>query len=110
VSKRARIRLSVGKTDKDPLHVDLRYRAFVHRRHPRLDIACSVEGQEVAAWSSTVASPSGTRCLTIPAGIIPADGAIDREFSVFAPRSPAELGASSDERLLGIGIETLSFR
>jgi hypothetical protein len=56
-------------------------------------------------------------CLSIrypapddPAGIIPADGAIDLEFSVFEPRSPAELGASSDERLLGIGIETLSFR
>jgi len=99
----------VEKSGDGPLHADLRYRAFVHRGHPRLDIACRVEGQEVAAWTCTVASPSGTRRLTIPAGVIRADGAVELEFSVFEPRSPAELGASSDERLLGIGIETLSF-
>jgi hypothetical protein len=45
VSKRARIRLSVGKAGRDPLHADLRYRAFVHQRHPRLDIASESKGK-----------------------------------------------------------------
>jgi glycosyltransferase involved in cell wall biosynthesis len=110
VSKRARIRLSVGKAGKGPIHADLRYRAFVHQRHPRVDIACSVEGQNVAAWTCTIAAPAGTQRLTIPADIVPANGTIELEFSISEPRSPAELGASSDVRLLGLGVESLSFR
>jgi hypothetical protein len=48
--------------------------------------------------------------LTIPADIVPANGTIELEFSISEPRSPAELGASSDVRLLGLGVESLSFR
>ncbi len=76
----------------------------------RLDIACRVEGQDVAAWSCIDAAPVRTQRLTIPADVVSANGTIDLEFSISEPRSPAEIGASSDVRLLGIGIETLSFR
>jgi glycosyltransferase involved in cell wall biosynthesis len=110
VSKRACIRLSVGKAGKEPIHAELRYRAFVHEKHPRLDIACKCEGQDVAAWSCTIAAPGGIQCLTIPADIVSESRAIDLEFSISEPRSPAELGASSDVRQLGIGIESLIFR
>jgi glycosyltransferase involved in cell wall biosynthesis len=109
ISKRARIRLLVGEAGKGPIQADLRYRAFVHKRHPRLDITCRVGGQDIGTWSCAISSPSGTQRLTIPADIVPANGTIDLEFSISDPRSPAELGASSDARLLGIGVETLSF-
>src|SRR5262249_36549715 len=102
VSKRARIRFVVEKPGKGPIHADLRCRAFVHKRHPRLDVTCRIEGHNIAAWSCTMSAPSGTQRLTIPADIVPANGIFDLEFSMSEPRSPAELGASSDARLLGI--------
>ena len=110
VSKRPRIRLSVAKAGAGPIHADLRYRAFVHERHPCLDIVCRVGEKDVATWRCTVAAPSDTRRLTIPADIVPANGTIELEFLISEPRSPAELEASSDVRLLGIGIESLTFR
>ena len=51
VSKRSRIRLSVAEAGAGPIHADLRYRAFVHERHARLDIACRVEEKDVATWT-----------------------------------------------------------
>jgi len=110
ISKRARLRLSIAKAGNGPVDLDLQYRAFVHEKHTHLDIACSVGEQAVATWRCTVAAPMGTRRLTIPAAAVPADGIIDLAFSISEPCSPAELGVSSDGRLLGIGIETLSFR
>jgi hypothetical protein len=110
VSKRACIRLSVGKAGKEPIHAVLRYRAFVHEKHPRLDIACRAEGHDVAAWTCTIAAPAGPQRLTIPANVVSESGTIDLEFLISEPRSPAELGASSDVRQLGLGIESLTFR
>jgi glycosyltransferase involved in cell wall biosynthesis len=110
ISKRARIRLSIARTGNEPIHVDLQYRAFVHKGHPRVDIACRVDKHELATWRCTIAAPTGTRRLTIPAGIVPKDGTIEIEFAISEPCSPAQLGVSSDARLLGIGIETLSIR
>ena len=107
VSKLARVRLSVVSPDTAPIHADLKYQAFVHARHPRLDIVCRVEGHDVAAWSCTTAAPGGIQRLTIPATLVAADGTIELEFSISEPRSPAELGVNSDHRLLGIGVETL---
>jgi glycosyltransferase involved in cell wall biosynthesis len=110
ISKRARIRLSVARAAEGPVNFDLQYRAFVHGRHARVDITCRVNERDIAAWSCTVAAPARTRRLTIPAAAVSADGTIDLEFSISEPCSPAELGVSSDARLLGIGIETLSIR
>jgi glycosyltransferase involved in cell wall biosynthesis len=108
IAKRATIHLSVAPVDGRPLHADLRYRTFLHGEHRRLDIACLVRGEPITAWSCDIEAPTGIQPLTIPAPLLAADGTVELEFSISEPRSPAELGVSSDARLLGLGIETLS--
>jgi hypothetical protein len=108
IAKRASIHLSVAPVDGRPLHADLQYRTFLHGEHRRLDIVCLVRGKPITAWSCDIEAPAGIQPLTIPAPLLAADGTVELEFSISEPRSPAELGVSSDARLLGLGIETLS--
>ena len=110
VAKRASMSFSLQAPTAQSIRADLRYRAFVSTAHPHLMVSCCIAGQEVAAWGCSDARPSRVQELTIPAALIPSYGAVNLELKVSDPRSPAELGLSSDTRLLGIGIEAVSFR
>jgi glycosyltransferase involved in cell wall biosynthesis len=107
VSKRASMRLSVEPHRGRTLYADLRYRAFVHSLHGRLDIVCRARGRDIAAWRCGTDTASGVQRMSIPPDAIREDGTLDLEFHISDPRSPAELGVSSDTRQLGLGIEWL---
>jgi hypothetical protein len=109
VAKRASINLCVEPPVAKAVRADLRYRAFVPASDSHLSVMCRVAGQQVAAWNCSDATPARIQQLTIPALLVRADGAVDLELLVSNPRSPAELGLSADTRLLGIGVEAISF-
>ncbi len=107
VSKQASLRLSVEPHRGRNLDADLKYRAFIHNLHRQLDIVCRAGGRDIAAWRCGVDAMSGIQRLTIPSDVIADGGALDLEFRISTPRSPAELGISPDTRQLGLGIEWL---
>jgi glycosyltransferase involved in cell wall biosynthesis len=102
VAKRATLYLALDKVA--PLHLRLGYRAFVHDRHPWVDVVCRHNGRIVATWRC--AEWSGVVDLVLSAS--GADGLTELEFEISDPRSPAEFGLSTDRRLLGLGVEWLS--
>jgi len=108
VAKRASMSFSVDPPATKAIRADLRYRAFVSTAGPDLTVTCRVAGQDVAAWNCPDATPARIQELTIPAALVP-DGVIDLELLFSDLRSPAELGLSTDTRLLGIGVEAISF-
>jgi hypothetical protein len=104
IGKHAHLGLATLPAAAGPIHVELFLRAFLHPKHPRIEVEFWVNGSKVKALTFKNASPNLYR-LEIPRGSYGADGTIDLEFRIANPRSPLELGASADTRLLGIGLE-----
>ena len=102
VAKRAMLRLEVDAAP--PSRLRLGYRAFIHDRHPSLDVVCHSNGDVVGAWRCTEWSGVVDLALSDAA----AYGVIELEFEIFDPHSPAEFGLSEDRRLLGLGVEWLA--
>jgi hypothetical protein len=107
ISKRASLRLSIEPHRGRKLYAKLKYRAFVHALHRDLSLVCRAEGRDIASWRCGTAAPSGIQQLVIPSDLLPEGGAMDLEFRISNPRSPADLGVSPDTRQLGLGIESL---
>src|SRR5262249_26521094 len=103
VQKRAWLRLAIDPDVKEDIHLALTYRTLM----PDVGISCRVQGQELAAWSFGSDKASGVQRITIPLHAVSARHAVDLEFDIANPRSPASYGLGSDVRPLGIGIETL---
>jgi glycosyltransferase involved in cell wall biosynthesis len=97
-------------TDKAPVAafgVTLKYCAFLHPAHRAIKFACHVRGNRIAEWTCALPASGGVQQLTIPQdGVLP-DGTLTLEFLISEPRSPADLGMSSDPRKLGIGIQSI---
>jgi hypothetical protein len=104
-ASRALLRLPIDRRSPLPICAMLKYRAFVVVGHDSLSITCRILDREVASWRCELHFP-GSQRIAIPSEAISA-GVIEIEFNISAPRSPAELGISSDTRLLGIGLESL---
>jgi Sulfotransferase domain len=109
VAKQASLKFAIGSAQDYPLKADLKYRSFIPHAARTLRVACRTNGREIASWSCTPATWRGAQRLTIPSHSLGPDGAIRLDFMIPEPRSPAELGLSTDSRLLGIGIESLHF-
>jgi glycosyltransferase involved in cell wall biosynthesis len=101
----ALMRLTVRRTKSQPVTLEMAYRAFVSPRHPRLTIACQIGRQIIDRWDYAHAEPATVHTLRVPSKCIKPDGEIALEFWLSNPTSPRALGANSDERLLGIGVE-----
>jgi hypothetical protein len=85
------------------------FRTFIHVKHPQIQVEIWANGDKVTGWALNDPMPKLYR-LTLPAGCLRTNGAIDLEFRIANPCSPLELGASADQRLLGIGLEWLCVR
>jgi hypothetical protein len=107
VAKQAEISFAFDPKDREPILAVLRYRAFLPRERPSIVIVCRHDGREVASWTCTDGSSGSVQHFTIPRSGSTADGVIELEYSISDPRAPAEFGSNSDQRLLGIGIESL---
>lgn len=106
------LRLNLGKQPDTPLTAALRYRLF---QSGELDLACYVDVGPAQAWrfertkrSFTALQPRAPLRIRIDPDAVLPNGDIDLTFLFPVLVSPAKLGVSSDERLLGIGIEGIS--
>jgi sulfotransferase family protein len=106
ISRRASLQLSVGHPPPVRLHVNLRYRSFIEGGRA-LEVTCLAEGQRLLSWTCNPATWRGVQRIAIPSNLVGSDGILNLEFTISEPRSPAELGISSDSRQLGMGIESL---
>ncbi|MGA8599129.1 MAG: hypothetical protein WB676_30800 [Bryobacteraceae bacterium] len=78
--------------------------AFVVPQHPSFKETLRVNNSEVAEWSIT--DPQVEKRVRLPLNLI-RSRPLRIEFFDHDPRSPAELGLSTDVRKLGLAIETL---
>ena len=105
IASRARLRLPIDAGTWRPIHAVLKYRAFVVPGHDELTVTCRIGDHAVATWHCRL-DFSGSQRIAIPSDTLLMNP-VEMEFIISNPRSPAELGISSDGRLLGVGIESL---
>ena len=80
--------------------------AFVSDQHPSLDVDVLVNGHILTRWSFTNGQNVGERQIIIPLNIAK-ESTLRVDFHIYDPKSPAELGLSTDGRKLGLSMYTL---
>jgi hypothetical protein len=88
------------------LNVVARLRAFLTDRHPHLSVSVIADNQEVGRWDFDSGQPLERR-VRVPAAVVGSSPVLHLRFVISKPASPASLGISEDDRLLGIGMESL---
>jgi Glycosyltransferase Family 4 len=99
------------RTDAPDGAVDLAFHAdaFVVEEHPVLQADVRVNGAFAASWTFQYPSAPEWRTVHVPAA--PSlDGLVIVEFVLSVPRSPSELGISSDTRRLGLSLQQAEVR
>jgi len=82
--------------------------AFLTDKHPVQDIEVLVNRHPVETLRYTFPASSDTRVITIPKSFIQEKKRLLLiEFKIKNPKSPAELGLSTDPRSLGLGLVSL---
>ena len=83
----------------------LTFNVFMAKSHDRQDLKISANGVEVAEWhiDAAVDRMPVTKELTIPVSLLQTPH-LELKLSIGNPMSPAQLGLSSDDRRLGIGL------
>jgi hypothetical protein len=84
--------------------------AMVGESHPSLDVHVLVDSSRVARWRLAAPFAAAIHEATIPAGLLSALRPCTIDFRILRPRSPASLGQSRDQRLLGIHLSALRLR
>jgi hypothetical protein len=83
-------------------------RAFLAEKHPVQDIEVLVNQHPVETLRYAFPFDIDTRVITIPKSFIQEKkGLLIIELKIKNPKSPAELGLSTDARLLGLGLVSL---
>jgi putative flippase GtrA len=105
----AAIGLALDSPALSDLRLELTADGYVNERHPAQTIEVSANGRSIGSLRFTQAAPSGTSVLIIPREAAAGNNnQIVIRFKIMNPASPARLGLSSDPRLLGIGLRSLS--
>lgn len=107
VARNCALRFEVHPIPSRPVELVLACRAFVSDRNPQLRAACRVGDGAPQQLIFAKAAFAGQRRLTLDPAAIAADGTLTISLSLSDPRSPADLGLSSDVRPLGIGLERI---
>ena len=103
---RAVLRLPLTRVPSGPVDVALEAHAFIRPDHPELRVSVSCEDTVVAEW--IIRTPDvATRSASIPQRLTADHGALVLTLNIEAPKSPQELGESSDSRRLGLGVRRL---
>lgn len=107
VARHCVLRFVVDPIPSRPTALVLMCRAFVSDGNPRLQAVCRVGDGPQQQLTFTQGAFAGQRRLTLDPATIAADGTLTISLSLSDPRSPADLGLSSDARPLGIGLERI---
>ncbi|MBD1869717.1 hypothetical protein H6F95_20925 [Cyanobacteria bacterium FACHB-471] len=109
LGKDARLVMQVdGSPASNAVELSAIARAFVNEEHPKLDVEVIVNGEEVGQWEFVYGeSADGERKAVIPADLVAKQNPLEIVFKMPNAKSPAELGISSDGRVLGLGIYEL---
>lgn len=104
----ASIEFEVPPAERDVV-VEANSGGFTSKEHlPRQTVSVFANGERLGEWSWTRQKPE-LRQMVIPRELL-AGGKLKLEFRVDHPASPAEFGVGSDERKLGMFIESLRMR
>lgn len=101
------LRFEVHPIPSRPVELVLACRAFVSDGNPQLRAACRVGNGAPQQLTFSREAFAGLRRLMLDPAAIAADGTLTISLSLSDPRSPADLGLSSDARPLGIGLERI---
>lgn len=100
------LRFSISDVEEAAFQLECCMRAFLHEGHKSIDFECR-SGNRVLFRNTIVESRPHTYKWDVPVSSFELKEHVELEFRVKEPCSPAELGASTDTRLLGIGLEWL---
>jgi hypothetical protein len=95
---------SVGETDSP--YIDLELVAFVNANHPSLRCVFNIDGE--ITKTEIFSTPESHRIVSIP--LPNARNVVDVEIELDSPVSPASLGMSSDDRVLGLYLKKITLR
>jgi hypothetical protein len=101
------LRFEVHPIPSRPVELVLACRAFVSDGNPQLRAVCRVGNGAQQQLTFSKEAFAGLRRLMLDPAAIAADGTLTISLSLSDPRSPADLGLSSDARPLGIGLERI---
>lgn len=106
-STHPRIEIDLANCGSDVLQAKLNARGFAIPENPRVVVAVKVQGRQVGSYDFTADSP-GPKRLKFDyscADAVRAGNMLALDFEITGAASPSALGLSSDNRLLGIGVE-----
>jgi glycosyltransferase involved in cell wall biosynthesis/SAM-dependent methyltransferase len=103
---RAELRLLLQHPFEGDALLSVESLAYVGVNHPTLQVRIFCGPDMVGEWPVEVAAAT-ERCLRIPALVIARKPELILAFQFQNPASPAELGESDDQRLLGLGFRKL---
>ena len=107
VARNCVLRFEVHPIPSRPVELVLACRAFVADGNPQLRAVCRVGNGAQQELTFSRGAFAGLRRLMLDPAAIAADGMLTISLSLSDPRSPADLGLSSDVRPLGIGLERI---
>ncbi|MGL9618809.1 glycosyltransferase family 2 protein [Bradyrhizobium sp. U531] len=105
VARHCVLRFALDPIPSRPIALVLACRAFVSEGNPRLQAVCRVGNGPPQQLTFSRDAFAGERRLMLDPAATAADGMLTINLSLSDPRSPADLGLSSDARPLGIGLE-----
>jgi hypothetical protein len=81
---------------------------FVTERHPEVHVDVLANDRPIATWTFHNGEAASERSIIVPREAVQASRALHLVFKVDAPVSPAELGLSSDTRMLGLRVTNIA--
>ena len=104
VNGKSLLTLDIPKQPTTDLLITLRARAFLPPQHATFEETIRVNGEAVARWS--IKEPRLEKRVRVPLSLLHSPH-LQIEFLDSDPKSPAELGLSTDTRRLGLAVEAL---
>ncbi|OGT60553.1 MAG: hypothetical protein A3E01_11665 [Gammaproteobacteria bacterium RIFCSPHIGHO2_12_FULL_63_22] len=99
--------LDLGEMPTTDIILMIKGSAYLAPKHPFQEIAVFVNDQSVAELRYEAGGET-TRRVRVPQAVAAArDGRLVLRFEFRNPASPASVGASADDRLLGLGLESI---
>ncbi|WP_247970318.1 DUF7024 domain-containing protein [Bradyrhizobium sp. 195] len=105
VARNCVLRFEVRPIPSRPVELVLACRAFVADGNPQLRAVCRFGNGAQQELTFSRGAFAGLRRLMLDPAAVAADGMLTISLALSDPRSPADLGLSSDARPLGIGLE-----
>jgi len=109
LGKDARLAMQLdGSPPSGDVELSAIVQAYVIEEHPELDVEVIVNGEQVDQWEFVYGeSAGGGRKAVVPADLVAKQNPLEIVFKIPDAKSPAELGVSSDGRVLGLGMHEL---